>query len=240
MAALSNGRALALIEPGDLGRRTAHEFVRETLRSAILRGDLGGGARLIQADIAERLDVSTTPVREALRDLATEGLITLDRHRGGVVRELNWDDMQEIVAVRRQLEPLAVREAMQHVTEEELARAEAFAEQMTDLSKPGQWVEMNHRFHFVFHDATRSMRLAAILKGLQDAAGMYVAQAQRWQPQLRRRANEDHFALLAAFRNRDIEEAIAIQHRHVAVPIERTDPRRRRVTTSDVRASAGS
>ena len=237
---MSNGQTLALIEPGDMGRRTAHEFVRETLRSAILRGDLGGGARLIQADIADRLDVSTTPVREALRDLATEGLITLDRHRGGVVRELNWDDMQEIVAIRRQLEPLAVREAIEHITEEELARAESLAERMTDVSKPGDWVETNHRFHFVFHDATRSKRLATILKGLQDAAGMYVAQAQRWQPQLRRRANEDHFALLAAFRAGDVEEAIAIQHRHVAVPIERTDPRRRRSATSDAKAAAGS
>ena len=92
------------------GRRTAHEFVKDSLRRAILRGDLSGGARLIQADLAAMLNVSTTPVREALRDLATEGLITLDRHRGGVVRELNWLElMEEIRLIRQQLEPLAVR-----------------------------------------------------------------------------------------------------------------------------------
>ncbi len=78
------------------GRRTAHEFVKDSLRRAILRGDLSGGSRLIQADLATMLNVSTTPVREALRDLATEGFITLDRHRGGVVRELNWSEMEEI------------------------------------------------------------------------------------------------------------------------------------------------
>src|SRR5690242_7828107 len=86
------------------GRRTAHEFVRESLRRAILRGDLTGGERLIQADIAATLEVSTTPVREALRDLAAEGLISLDRHRGGVVRGLNWEDMEEIRKIRHQLE----------------------------------------------------------------------------------------------------------------------------------------
>ena len=60
------------------GRRTAHEFVKDSLRRAILRGELSGGARLIQSELASTLNVSTTPVREALRDLATEGLITLD------------------------------------------------------------------------------------------------------------------------------------------------------------------
>ena len=61
---------------------SAHELARETLRQAILRGQLPGGARLVQADLAVHLRVSTTPVREALRDLATEGLIVLDRHWG--------------------------------------------------------------------------------------------------------------------------------------------------------------
>jgi len=81
------------------GHRTAHEFVKESLRRAILRGDLSGGERLIQADLATMLNVSTTPVREALRDLATEGLITLDRHRGGVVREPDWAEIGDADAL---------------------------------------------------------------------------------------------------------------------------------------------
>ncbi len=118
--------------------RTAHEFVRETLRKAILRGDLTGGSRLIQADLAARLEVSTTPVREALRDLATEGLITLDRHRGGVVRELNWDDMDEIRRIRDSLDPLSIDLAVQGMTDAQLEQAESLCAEMDGVSRPGR------------------------------------------------------------------------------------------------------
>lgn len=108
----------------DGGRRTAHEFVFESIRRAILRGDLTGGARLIQSDLADMLNVSTTPVREALRDLATEGLITLDRHRGGFVRELNWDDMDEIRLIRSRIEPLALGFTIERMSDEQLEAAD--------------------------------------------------------------------------------------------------------------------
>ena len=112
------------------------------------------GLALIQADLATMLNVSTTPVREALRDLATEGLITLDRHRGGVVRELNWQEMEEIRLIRHQLEPLAVRLVVENITDEELAEAERLRARMAKERDLGNWVELNTQFHLVFHDST--------------------------------------------------------------------------------------
>lgn len=208
--------------------RTAHEFVRETLRQAILRGDLTGGSRLIQADLASQLRVSTTPVREALRDLATEGLITLDRHRGGVVRELNWDDMAEIRKIRQQLEPLAVSMAVAGITDGQLTEAEGLCDRMVDVDDLASWVALNLRFHSLFHEATGAKRLAAILTGLEEAASVYVAQAQRSHPEIRRRANAAHRALIQACRQRDAEKAIAAMEGHVGMPIEMTDPGERR------------
>jgi DNA-binding GntR family transcriptional regulator len=208
--------------------RTAHEFVRETLRQAILSGDLPGGTRLIQADLATQLQVSTTPVREALRDLATEGLITLDRHRGGVVRELNWDDMEEINQIRRQLDPLAIPLAVQSITEEQLVQAEKLCDRMAAEDDLSQWVDLNRQFHGLFYEATRSPRLAAILGGLEESATAYVAQAQRSHPEIRRRANAAHRALVTAARRREPREALAAMDGHVGLSLELTDLQERR------------
>ena len=212
------------------GRRTAHEFVRESLRRAILRGDLSGGSRLIQGELATTLNVSTTPVREALRDLATEGLITLDRHRGGIVRELNWDDMEEINLVRKQLDPLTTRLACERLTEDQLYEAERLYERMATEQDLGDWVELNVRFHFIFEEATGVSRLIGIMKGLEQSSAVYVAQAQRWHPEIRRRANEQHRALIDACRDRDADTAIEVMSGHAAMPIEMTDPKERRAT----------
>jgi DNA-binding GntR family transcriptional regulator len=209
------------------GRRTAHEFVKESLRRAILRGDLSGGARLIQADLASTLNVSTTPVREALRDLATEGLITLDRHRGGVVRELNWSEMEEVRLIRQQLEPLAVRLGAERITEDELQEADRLRQRMAKERDLGNWVELNTQFHLVFHESTGVARLAAILRSFEETSAVYVAQAQRWHPEIRRRADDEHQALIDAFRARDVERAGAVMRGHAAMPIEMTKPEER-------------
>jgi len=211
------------LEVPDSSRPTAHEFVRETLRKAILRGDVPGGSRLVQSDIAARLKVSTTPVREALRDLATEGMITLDPHRGGVVRELNWDDMQEIVVIRQALEPQIIRLAIERISDAELSQAEAISKAMVKESDVGAWVELNQQYHNIFHAATRLKRLLAIAKGLQDAAATYVARAQQERPEVRKRSNDEHQALLQAFRRRDVKAALAVQLHHIMAPLEENE-----------------
>lgn len=199
---------------------TAHEFVRETLRAAILRGDLDGGVRLVQADVAYWLNVSTTPVREALRDLATEGLIVLHNHRGGSVRELNWEEMQEILLIRGQIERLAVTLGVERITDTELGRAEMLCELMAGEADLGAWVDLNRRFHFVLHEAMRSPQLIEIIKRLEESAAIFIAQAQRRDPDIRRRANQDHVALLDAYRRRDADAVLDIQSRHLVLPID--------------------
>ncbi len=192
-----------------LPRRTAHEFVRDTLRGQILNGTLDGGARLVQADIAARLQVSTTPVREALRDLATEGLIRLDAHRGATVVALNLEDLREVYELRKTLEPVAMRWAAARITDEELERAAALQQRMDVEREAATWVTLNSEFHAVLGDAARSPRMSGMLKRLRDSSSPYVGLSFTFRPQQLEDGNADHHQLLDALRRRDGEAAAA-------------------------------
>lgn len=211
------------LSPSSSRRMTAVELVRETLRSAILRGDLPGDARLIQTDIAAQLDVSTTPVREAMRDLASEGLITLDSHRIGTVRRPDWEEMTEIVAIRRAVERTSIERWMEHLGADAFAAAKALADDLAEVDDIGSWVQKNNEFHSIFHRATATKRLGGILTALESAGGVFVAQAQRLHPEIRKRAIADHYGLLEAYEARDVDRAYEIQHDHVNLPLVALD-----------------
>lgn len=205
-------------------RVTALDVVRDALRDAILRGDLPGDSRLIQTEIASELGVSTTPVREAMRELASDGLITLDNHRVGVVRRPDWHEMQEIVEMRRVLEPLAIARSMENITTEEIAKARELAESMaSEVWDVGAWVRLNIEFHEVFHKATHSVRLGPALIALDTAAGIFAAQAQQLHPEVRERAIADHFALIEAYEAKDSVRALEIENEHVKLPLGASD-----------------
>lgn len=201
-------------------RVTAVDLVRDTLRSAILRGDLPGGSRLVQTEIAAQLDVSTTPVREAMRDLASQGLISLDSHRIGTVSKPDWDEMTEIVVLRRALERPAIERWMKNLTVDDVATAHRLADELAEVEDTGTWVQKNNEFHSVFHEATSTKRLGDILEALESAGGVFVAQAQQLVPEIRERAIADHYALLEAYDARDVERAYEIQYGHVNLPLE--------------------
>lgn len=210
--------SVGLQKGGRPGRRTSHEYARDAIRRAILRGELTGGSRLIQTDLADQLDLSTTPVREAIRDLITQGLITHDPHRGAVVRELRWQEMHDIVLIRQGLDRTAVEMAIDRVTDTELDAAEEICARLEEEADLGTWVELNEEFHIVFHEATGSWRMAGMLRSLEEAAGVYVAQAQRLRPEIRKLANDHHRQIIDGYRKGEVELVAAVMREHVALP----------------------
>lgn len=188
-------------------RQTAHEFVRDVLRRAILNGELASGARLVQAELAAMLEVSTTPVREALRDLASEGLVRFDPHRGAVVHELTAEELHEIYRIRSLLEPEAMRHAAPKITDELIARLERLHERMLHEPHSAEWVDSNRAFHMAVYERTGSRRLASIIASLQDASVMYIGASLQADPHLRDEANRDHGRILEALRRRDGDAA---------------------------------
>lgn len=213
----------AVSHPVSSRPQTAHEFVRSVLRRGILNGELGGGTRLVQAEIAATLDVSTTPVREALRDLATEGLVQFDPHRGAIVSEFSVDDVHDIYEIRAVLEPLAMRQAVPHLSDSLLARLRELHRTMLDEPHSADWVDRNRVFHMAVYETAASPRLAAIIRNLQDASVMYIGASLKDKPSLRDEANHDHAEILAALESRDPDAAVAALTKHLRTSIEAFD-----------------
>jgi DNA-binding GntR family transcriptional regulator len=200
--------------------RTAHEAVRESIRQAILRGDLEGGTRLIQSELAESLGVSTTPVREALRDLTTEGLVEFDRYRGAVVHSPTLEEVREIYEICLLLEPAATRKAVHRISEEDLRAASALLARMDEEDDIGRFVDLNRSFHALLLTPGVPARLEPILRVLRDAAAIHVSASLKAQPSQMRDSNAIHHHLLDAYRRRDAEAAAELTTRHLSSTVE--------------------
>lgn len=200
--------------PG-LRRRTAREFVYETLRRAILRGSIAVETRIVQADVAKQLQVSTTPVREALRDLAAEDLVRIDPHRGAIVRGLDLEEVAEIYELRMLLEPVSIRKAAARITDEQVERAERLYVQMAEEVDPGTWGELNRDFHAIFAEAADSSYLSKILGMLRDSATSYVRISIELRPEQAHQANREHRELLDACQDKNADAAAEVVARHL-------------------------
>ncbi len=218
---------LDLAPDGGGSRRTAHEYVRESLREGIMRGTLGAGTRLVQTTIATQLDVSTTPVREALRDLATEGLVQLDAHRGGVVVELTYEDLLEIHELCKLVEPEAMRQVVEIADDELIAAARSLAERMRTETDPVRWTELNRSFHAVLVDAIPSTRLRNLLRTLRGSAAPYVAMAirRRGEDQFDT-ANHQHAEILDALVAKDADRCAELSRIHTDLTLRALDESR--------------
>ncbi|SDU90402.1 DNA-binding transcriptional regulator, GntR family [Microlunatus sagamiharensis] len=207
---------------------TAHGYVLQRMRQAILDGELPSGSRLIQAELAQQFDVSITPVREALRDLAGEGLVVFDPHRGSRVRSFDLGEVQEIYQIRMALEPLMVSRMIGQVDADRLDEAARLIRKMERTKDINVWSDLNRRFHACFAEEGRTSRLATILSGLRDSASVYVGLSLRASPERRAESDREHTQILEAYRRGDTEAAtrLAVQHmRTTLVTIEEAHER---------------
>ena len=196
--------------------RTVKGALVENLRDDIIRGDLVPGQHLRLEEIAARFDVSTMPVREALRDLEAEGLVTIFPHRSAVVTQLSADDLQDIYDIRATLEEMATRLAVPLVTKATLTELTSLVEQIEDhLSDVATLVKLNHQFHLTLYAASGRRHLCELNRILryrtQHYLHAFIIELGR-MPQ----AQVEHRAVLEACKHSDAEQAGTIIHDHVA------------------------
>ena len=196
--------------------RTAHEWVRDRLRRAIVAGVYPPGAKLVQTEIAARFGTSVTPVREAMRDLVNDGLIDFDPHRAARVREIDVADALEVNRLRLVLEPMAAHSAALNATPEEVQTIRLLADEAAATAEDEAWLEANRRFHLAIIAAAHSPRLEAILSNLRQISSFYLVAMVRTCGSVRQKSTGEHVALVDAIAAHDPDTASAVMSRHLA------------------------
>jgi DNA-binding GntR family transcriptional regulator len=190
------------------------DAVAEALRVSILSGELEAGQRLNLDAIAEQLGVSRMPVREAVKQLEGEGLVTIYPHRGIEVSRLKLADIEEIFDLRVLLEGHAVARAVPRLTAENLAVMEVALHWMdrADIS-PRVWMDQNRIFHDVVNLACGSPRLIALIASLRDNVERYIRAYLTVRG--REHPQRQHHEMFNACRDGDVARAVEVISAHV-------------------------
>ncbi|MDY3919300.1 MAG: GntR family transcriptional regulator [Candidatus Limivivens sp.] len=193
------------------------DVVFNTLRQAILRGELKPGERLMEIQLAQRLGVSRTPVREAIRKLELEGLVLMIPRRGAEVAEITRQDLEDVLEVRAALEELAVKDACDHITDEQLQELKKAANEFkrtlegTDLVACAQ-ADMN--FHEIIYGATNNRRLVQMLNNLREQMYRYRMENLK-DKRTYKSLVEEHDAIRRALKKHDKAKAGAAINIHI-------------------------
>ena len=207
-----------LIGPDSIPRRSLHDELTERLRTLITRGDLAPGEKVPEKDLCKQFGVSRTPLREALKVLASEGIVTLRPNRGAMVSALTVEELEEVFPVMGALEALSGEIACKRITDREIQTIRKLHEAMVQHWKNGElqsYFRLNQRIHEAILEATRNDTLKSIYRGLSGRilSARYIANMspERWA-----KAVEEHEAILKALDARDGARLSRILKAHLA------------------------
>jgi len=193
------------------------EVVFNTLRKEILRGDLKPGERLMEIQLANRLGVSRTPVREAIRKLELEGLVLMIPRRGAEVARITEKTLRDALEVRMTLEKLAVTLACQRITPKEIEQLKKVSNYGTTFLNKNDLMGMakaDEEFHDVIYNATNNQKLIKILNNLSEQVYRYRVEYLK-QKNAPAQIIREHKELLNAIEARDEELAAEIAAVHI-------------------------
>ncbi|HBB31039.1 MAG TPA: GntR family transcriptional regulator [Cyanobacteria bacterium UBA8803] len=195
-------------------KRSTPDLIADVLREAILQGIFQEGQSLRQDEIAAQFGVSRIPVREALRQLEAEGLVTLHLNRGATVSVLSPLEVQEIDEIRSALETTAVQLAIPKLTESDLEKARAILEAMDRATEAASLAKLNWEFHATLYTPAERPRLLGMIKTLHINIDRYV-RLQMAKGDYLERSQKEHYQLLDACRQRDSKAAVRLLKRHI-------------------------
>lgn len=193
------------------------DVVFNTLREAILKGEFQPGERLMEKQLAEKMGVSRTPIREAIRKLELEGLVMMVPRKGAEVAQITEKDLKDVLEVRATLEALAVRLACDKMTDEDMKRMSEVnaAFKVVAMSKDVDGViAKDIEFHDVIFQSTKNDKLIQIINNLREQIYRfrveYILKMGDYSPLVK-----EHDEIVNAIRNRNVKEAQALAEKHI-------------------------
>lgn len=194
------------------------DVVFNTLREAILKGDLKPGERLMELKLADKLGVSRTPIREAIRMLEQEGLAVTIPRRGAEVAKMTLKGMEDVLEVREALDELAAQVACKRMTKEQLERLMKVKEEFENSIKTGdirKIAQSDVKFHDVIYEATGNPKLVSLLNNLREQMYRYRVEYLKDSKNYSKLIAE-HEAIVEALKKRDGASVTVAMHEHVA------------------------
>ncbi|MDU8945427.1 GntR family transcriptional regulator [Ovoidimarina sediminis] len=186
----------------------------ERLILAIREGSLRPGDRLVETEIASRLGISRTPIREAIRQLESDGLVAHQPRIGAIVRKLDYSEITELYEVRAVLEGTAARFAARAASEVELAELEAINDEMRAAVDVSRLYEANRQFHGVILNAARNRFLVKSVEAVQKTL-LILGPSTMEEADRAAQAITEHDGILAALRARESDTAEARMRAHI-------------------------
>lgn len=195
------------------------DVVFNTLREAILKGELKPGERLMELQLASKLGVSRTPIREAIRMLEQEGLAVTIPRKGAEVAKMTIKDMEDVLEVRDALDELAVRIACRKMTDEQKARLNETKAEFVKYATEGKDVKKiaaaDVKFHDVIYDSTDNAKLVIMINNLREQVYRYrveyLKNAENYPALI-----EEHERIVQALMDGDEEAVTKAIHEHVS------------------------
>lgn len=192
-------------------------LVLRQLRQEILKGEIRPGERIRQEDAAQRCGTSRIPVREALKQLQSEGLVTLTSHVGARVATLDLSELTEIYLIRELVEPYAIALSTPRLSDrdhEALRRYIEAMESVANVDDPSRWIELDRNFHLATYARADMPRLQQFIEGLWTSTQQYRRAYVRLPGRIEI-AQAEHILLLGAIERHDAAEAKQLSLAHI-------------------------
>ncbi|PSS60520.1 GntR family transcriptional regulator [Ensifer sp. NM-2] len=191
--------------------------VANAVKEEILSGRLFPGSRIRQEELARRFEVSRIPVREALRQLESDGLVTLRPNSGAWVSRIDHEELVEIYKIRERLEPLALRESIPNLSSTHIDRLEELSDKMRQPLSTEAFLKMDRDFHLMTYAGSEAKNLSEMIERFWNTTQHYRRLfTQEAQESTRWAAHAEHCLLVDAIKRMDLEVGERILVGHIA------------------------